>query len=120
MATKLVLTSIFFLTVLFSKAQSVTITGKLQDDETKLAVQGVTVILKSLRDTTSTQTTYTDTAGKFRFVEVARDSFRLSFTSVGYANISRVVRIDSTDRTVKDLGAIVYPKLSKELAGVRL
>jgi hypothetical protein len=42
MARRIALTGFFFLLVLFVKAQNFTISGKLQDDETKLAVQGAT------------------------------------------------------------------------------
>src|SRR5687768_12748870 len=118
MKRRLTLTAIFFLTVLFLNAQSFTITGKLQDDETKIAVRGATVVLKSVTDTNFTKTSYTDSSGIFRFTDLQRDSFTVRFTSIGYANLVKRVRIDSADNSLKDIGTIIFPKTAKELAGV--
>ena len=118
MARRIALTGIFFLLVLISKAQSFTITGKLQDDETKLAVQGATVQLKSKSDTNFLKTSFSDSAGKFRFTDLQRDSFTIRFTSVGYGNLVRTVRIDTSDKDIKDLGTVIFPKSAKELTGV--
>jgi hypothetical protein len=118
MARRIILTGFFFLLVLFLKAQNFTISGKLQDDETKLAVQGATVQLKSKSDTNFSQTSFSDSAGRFRFTDLKRDSFTIRFTSVGYANLTKTVRIDSSDPEIKDLGLIIFPKSAKELAGV--
>src|SRR5687767_14888693 len=118
MTRRWALTGIFFLTALFSKAQSFTISGKLQDDETKLAVRGATVVLKSTTDTNFIQTSYTDSTGSFRFTDLKRDSFRINFSSIGYINLVKNIRIDSADSAIKDLGIIIFPKSAKELSGV--
>jgi hypothetical protein len=97
------------------QAQFFTLTGKVQDSETRLAVQGATVILKSISDTLSTFTTYTDSAGRFQFDELQRDSFKIAFTSVGYETLVRSVKIDSAD---VDMGLVAVPRTSKELTGV--
>jgi hypothetical protein len=118
MARRIALSGFFFLLVLFGKAQNFTISGKLQDDETKLAVQGATIQLKSKSDSNFSQTSFSDSAGRFRFTELKRDSFTISFTSVGYASLTKTVRIDSADPEIKDLGIVIFPKSAKELAGV--
>src|SRR5215207_6890831 len=118
MKQRLALTVIFFLTVVITNAQSFTITGKLQDDETKLAVQGATILLKSKSDTNFTQSRYSDSAGRFQFTELKKDSFTIRFTSVGYGTLTKSVRIDSADIGTKDLGIVVFPKTAKELTGV--
>src|SRR5687767_1891688 len=117
MAQRLTLTGIFFLLVLFSKAQTFSIAGQLQDDETKLAVRGATVQLKSKSDTNFVKTSFSDSAGRFRFTDLQRDSFTLRFSSVGYGNLSRTVRIDSADAAIKDLGIVIFPKTATELTG---
>ena len=118
MTRRIALSGFFFLLVLFVKAQNFTISGKLQDDETKLAVQGATIQLKSKSDSTFSQTSFSDSAGRFRFTDLQRDSFTIRFTSVGYAILTKTVRIDSTGPEIKDLGIIIFPKSAKELAGV--
>jgi hypothetical protein len=116
MKQRIILTAAFFLTVLFVKAQTFSITGKLQDDETNQAVQGATVILKSKSDTTFSQSRFSDSTGRFRFTELKKDSFTISFSSVGYANLVRSVSIG--DNQLQDLGVIIIPKSAKELTGV--
>lgn len=118
MAKKIAFSTIFLLTVLFLNAQSFTLTGKLQDDETKSAVRGATVVLKSASDTNFTKTSFTDSSGAFSFTDLKRDLFTIRFSSVGYASMLRTARIDSTDVAIKDLGIIIFPKSAKELAGV--
>ncbi len=67
MSKKLVLIGFAFLFFIYSQAQSFTLSGRVQDAETKASVQGATVLLKSIKDTTISNTTYTDTAGRFQF-----------------------------------------------------
>jgi hypothetical protein len=118
MCKRLLLSGIFFSLFFLAKSQDITITGRLQDDETSSPVKGATIMLKKIKDTTFTQTTFSDSSGRFRFTGLMRDSFRINFTSIGYSNLSRIIRIDSTDGAVKDLGIVQYPKAAKELAGV--
>ena len=118
MVKRIAFSFIFFLAGFIVEAQSFSINGKLQDDETKQAVRGATVVLKSVTDSNFTKTTYTDSSGMFRFSDLPRDSFAIRFTSVGYTNMIRNVRIDSNDVAVKDLGVIIFPKSARELAGV--
>lgn len=96
-------------------AQTLTIHGQLVDAEGRSPLQGATVVLRSLRDTAHPQTTYTDTSGHFQFDELGRDSFRITVSSIGYENFSRMVRVDSVSVNV---GTWAIPKTSKELQGV--
>ncbi len=98
-----------------AQAQTFTIQGKLQDSETRTSLQGATVLISSISDTTIFYTTYTDTSGRFQFDEMGRDSFRLIMTSIGYETITRTFKVDSTN---VDLGEISVPKTSKELSEV--
>jgi hypothetical protein len=107
----------FFFVLIFNglQAQTLTVSGRLQDGETRAGVPGATVVLKSLRDTTRSFTLTSDGAGAFRFTHLAPDSFRLTASSVGYETLSRVVRLKSSNVF---LGSLIMPKASKELTGV--
>ena len=96
-------------------AQNFTVSGRLQDPESRAAVQGATVILQSIRDSLNKETTYTDTAGRFQFDGLYADSFRLVISSVGYENLTRSVKVDSAN---VDMGTIGVPRTSKQLTGV--
>lgn len=96
-------------------AQMFTVSGRLQDPETKVGVQGATVVLKSLKDTTRSFTATADGTGSFRFSRLAPDSFRLTASSVGYETLNRVVHLKSSNAF---LGSLLMPKVSKELTGV--
>jgi hypothetical protein len=108
----------FVFTICFfgaAQAQTFTIKGTLKDPETRASIQGATVLISSISDTTISYTTYTDTSGMFQFDEMGRDSFRLIMSSIGYETISRTFKVDSAN---VNLGEISVPKTSKELAGV--
>ena len=115
MLPKLMLPFLFVLVFNGLQAQTLTVSGRLQDGETRTGVPGATVVLKSLRDTTRSFTLTSDAAGAFRFTHLAPDSFRLTATSVGYETLSRVVRLKSSNAF---LGSLLFVKASKELTGV--
>jgi len=115
MSKKLVLISLAFFFVIYSQAQSFTLSGRVQDAETKARIQSATVNLKSIKDTTITATTYTDSSGRFQFDQLQKDSFRITITSIGFETLTRSVKIDSAN---VDMGVIAVPKTSKELSGV--
>lgn len=98
-----------------ASAQNNTVSGRLRDAENGSSVQGATVVIRSIRDSVQQQTTYTDTSGRFQFDDLARDSFRLTISSVGFETMVRHVKVDTT--TV-DMGDIGVPRLSQELSGV--
>ncbi|MCW3074950.1 MAG: hypothetical protein JWP69_2019, partial [Flaviaesturariibacter sp.] len=115
MYKKIILAALAFFFIHGLAAQNFTLSGRLQDTENGASLQGATIILKSIRDTTITQTTYTDTAGHFQFDQLGRDSFRISFSSIGFETLVRTVRIDSADVVMPPVS---LPRSSKELAGV--
>jgi uncharacterized membrane protein YgcG len=115
MSKKLVLISIPFFFFIYSQAQSFTLSGRVQDAETKSGIQVATVLLKSIGDSSITSTTYTDIAGRFQFDQLQKDSFRITISSIGFETLTRSVMIDSVD---VDMGIIAVPKTSKELSGV--
>src|SRR5688572_11142128 len=107
---KLVWIFIFLSYGIVVHAQQFTISGKIQDSEAKTGIQGATITLRSITDTTYTQVTYTDSAGYFQFDQLGTDSFRLIFTSVGFETLVRSIKVDSGN---VDIGNIDVPRTSK-------
>ena len=115
MCRKLLFFSLAMVLFVFSQAQSFTVSGRTQDVESQAALQGASVVLRSVKDITLLFTTFTDSSGRFQFDNLQPDTFRLSISSVGYESLSRSVRVDSAD---VDLGSITVPRTSRELTGV--
>ena len=115
MSKKLVLISIVLFFAIHSQAQNFTLSGRVQNAETKLSVRGATIVLKSIKDSTISNTTYSDTSGRFQFDQLQKDSFRITISSIGSETLTRIVNIDSAN---VDMGIIAVPKTSKELSGV--
>jgi uncharacterized membrane protein YgcG len=95
-------------------AQTFSLSGKLKDAENGAPLPGATITLKNLRDTTQVRTTLSTATGEFRFEQVTKDRYRLSFSAIGI-NQTQTVVIDSVN---VDLGDISVARSSKELAGV--
>ncbi|HVG13012.1 MAG TPA: carboxypeptidase-like regulatory domain-containing protein, partial [Flavisolibacter sp.] len=104
----------FVLTILATnargEAQGFTVSGRLKDAEGASFVQGATISLKSIRDTSIAFTSYSDTAGHFQFDAVAADSFRLMVSSVGFEKFSQIVRVEADD---VPLGVLSLSRSSK-------
>ncbi|MFN2439560.1 MAG: TonB-dependent receptor domain-containing protein, partial [Chitinophagaceae bacterium] len=115
MCKKSVLISFIIFFAIHSQAQNFTLSGRVQDAETKAGVQGATVVLKSISDTTVSNTSFTDSAGRFQFDQVQKDSFRITISFIGFETLTRKVKIDSAN---VDMGIVSVPKTSKELSGV--
>ena len=115
MCRKFALLALGILFFAAAQAQNFTVSGRVQDPESRAAVQGATVVLQSIKDSSNRSTTYTDTAGHFQFDQLFADSFRLIITSVGYESLRRSVKVDSAN---VDMGIIGLPRTSKELTGV--
>jgi hypothetical protein len=90
---------------LISKAQTRTISGRVIDQQARTPLVSATVKLSSLSDTTSVRNALTDTAGKFSFSGLTKDSFLLSISFVGYSPVSRLVTVDTSDVNVS-IGAV--------------
>ncbi|MDQ3683577.1 MAG: carboxypeptidase-like regulatory domain-containing protein, partial [Bacteroidota bacterium] len=84
MSKKLILIGFAFFFFIYSQAQNFTLSGRVQDAEIKSGVRGATVLLKSIRDSTITSTTYTDSAGRYQFDQLQKDSFRITISSIGF------------------------------------
>ena len=57
-------------------------------DENKKAIEGVTVVLINLTDTTKRRTTVSDKSGEFLFEKIALGYYRLRLSNVGMQNLT--------------------------------
>jgi hypothetical protein len=105
----------FLLFPFFSSAQGPALTGSVRDAESGAALRGASIALRSIKDSTFSRSVLTDSSGQFRFTDLPRDSFRISFSSIGYETLTRSIRVDSVDVTMPE---ITLPRSSQELTGV--
>jgi hypothetical protein len=98
-----------------SFSQAGVIKGRVRNFQTTAYIPGATVSLQSIRDTTNELTTVSDSAGRFQFIELPLDSFRLTISSIGFARLTRTV---FTDTVAVDLGSVDVRNTADVLAGV--
>jgi hypothetical protein len=96
MARRLLITAIVFFVFITAKAQTHTISGTITDQQTRTPLARATVQLKSLSDSSAHLST-TDSAGRFSFGGLRKDSFLLSISFIGYNPVSRIVALDTAD-----------------------
>lgn len=83
--------------LIIANAQNRTISGTVTDQQTKKPLASATVKLSSLSDTTKVRNHLTDSAGRFIFSELGKDSFLISISYVGYSAVTRIVAVDTSD-----------------------
>ncbi|MDQ6609184.1 MAG: outer membrane beta-barrel protein, partial [Bacteroidota bacterium] len=92
--------SILVLALLLITAQDLlaqfSISGTVKDGNAKTALSGASIRLFSTTDTTFEKSTLSDSAGKFLFQNLHADSFLLSISFIGYKEMSKSIRLDST------------------------
>jgi hypothetical protein len=79
---------------------------------------GATVRLRSSTDSLFQRSTISDSTGGFNFINLNRDSFILSISSVGYNPITRNIRIDTTDISL-DIAAVTNTSSDLETVVIR-
>lgn len=84
-----------------SNAQTHSITGTVTDQQTKAPLARATVKLSSLSDSSFKQNTLTDSTGRFSFSGLAKDSFLLAISYVGYNAVTRIIAVDTSDINLK-------------------
>jgi uncharacterized membrane protein YgcG len=72
------------------------INGTVKDQQAKTALSGATVRLFSITDSTLAKSVLSDAAGKFTFQNLPADSFLLSVSFIGFKEIGKTIRLDST------------------------
>ena len=85
------------LSLIVANAQTKSISGTVTDQQTKKSLASATVKLTSLSDTSFAVSHLTDSAGKFVFSGLNKDSFLLSISYVGYSPVTRLVALDTAD-----------------------
>ncbi len=78
-------------------AQGYTVQGILQDKQSGKGVQSATILLESMTDTSHNRSAISDTAGRFRIMNVLPDSFNIVFSTVGYSRVSKGLRLEAAD-----------------------
>lgn len=106
---------LFFLTILSAVAGAQGLKGKLLDGSDSRPLNGATLILSPVRDSSQTTSVISDKTGKFQFNDLAADSFLLHVSFIGYDDFRQLVIINDT--TV-DLGVLFIPKSIKQLSEV--
>jgi uncharacterized membrane protein YgcG len=94
---KSVLLCIALIITVFCSAQNRRLTGWVKSNDSVTNLPGVTVLLWGVRDSTDRKATVTDSLGRFFFSNMRRDSFRISFSSIGFANTTAYTKVDTAD-----------------------
>jgi uncharacterized membrane protein YgcG len=109
--------SLLFILLSAVAAHSQSVKGKLVDLVDNKPLAGASLQLKSVKDTTNVLNGVADSQGMFEFKNLAKDSFTLQVSFIGYENYKQFVALnDSLPNT--DLGTIFVPKTTKEIGGV--
>lgn len=110
---------LLFLVLLVSalSAHSQSIKGKLVDLVDSKPLQGATLTLSSLKDSSRIYNALSDSAGIFHFQSLPVDSFFIKVSYSGYAQYKQIVATNDSVPVV-DLGTLFIPKSATELSGV--
>ena len=101
MTRRLLFVCIALFSLMIAKSQGFSVRGTITDQQTKAPLVSATVKLSSLSDTTTARSVVTDSAGKFTFGNLIKDSFLLSVSYVGYSPVSRIIAVDTSDVDLK-------------------
>lgn len=107
--------SVLLMSTLSAHSQS--IKGKLVDLVDSKALQGATLTLSSVKDSTRTYNSLSDSTGVFLFRELPKDSFFIRVSYSGYAQYRQIVATNDSTPVV-DLGTLFIPKSATEMTGV--
>src|SRR5215213_2270515 len=115
MTRRLLFVCIALFSLIIAKSQGLSIRGTINDQQTKAPLVSATVKISSLSDSTTSRSVLTDSAGKFSFVNLIKDSFLLSVSYVGYSPVSRIIAVDTSD---VDLKIAAVPGAATDLSTV--
>ncbi len=100
-------------------AHSQSIKGKLADPADNKPLAGATLMLSSVKDSTSFRNTISDSTGVFKFEGLSSDSFFLKISSIGYDESKQIVAINDSVPNL-DLKTLFFPKTTVQLGGVTI
>jgi hypothetical protein len=101
------------------------ISGTVKDQQAQAPLSGASVRLQSVTNTAVSRNALSDSAGRFVFSNLAPDSFQITISFVGYKDVVRGVRLDTssvnTDTTsgsTVSMDIALVPSSSNDLATV--
>src|SRR6476659_3629460 len=115
MMRRLLLVCVALIALTIAKAQDRKISGTVTDQQTKAPLVSATVRLASLSDSASTGNELSDSAGRFVFSGLSKDSFLFTVSYIGYSRVSRIIAVDTSDVSLKIAAA---PGASTDLSTV--
>jgi len=102
-----------------------TISGTVKDQQAQVPLSGASVRLQSITNTAVARNVLSDSAGRFAFNNLTPDSFQITISFVGFKDVVRGVRVDSTNVNIDSTGAgnvamdiALVPNTSNDLATV--
>ncbi|MCG2613066.1 TonB-dependent receptor family protein [Terrimonas sp. NA20] len=107
--------SVLLVSTLSAHSQSVK--GKLVDLVDSKPLQGATVTISSLKDSTKSYNEISDSTGVFLFRDLPIDSFFVKVNYSGYAQYRQIVATNDSIPQI-NLGTLFIPKSVKEIEGV--
>ncbi|HEY0039937.1 MAG TPA: carboxypeptidase regulatory-like domain-containing protein, partial [Flavisolibacter sp.] len=81
------------------------ISGTVKDQQAQNPLSGASVRLRSATNTAFARNILTDSSGRFAFQNLPSDSFLLSISFVGYPEITRGIRVDTSNVRLDSTGA---------------
>lgn len=101
------------------------ISGTIKDQQAQAPLSGASVRLSSVPNAAITRNALTDSTGRFTFQNLPSDSFQLSISFVGFKDVVRGIRLDSTSINLDSANAgtvameiALVPSSSNDLATV--
>jgi hypothetical protein len=101
------------------------ISGIIKEQQSQTALSGASVRLKSATDSSFSRSQLSDSSGRFSFQNLSADSFELSVSFIGYGEVIRGIRLNSSNVILDSTGVggvnvsiALAPGSSKDLATV--
>lgn len=110
-------TTVFLFCFFSVIAHAQRIEGKLLDLVDNTPLNGATIQLSRIKDSTDRMSTVSDSKGHFQFKNVSKDSFLLKVSFVDYAEYRQYITLTDSMPNA-DLGTLFIPKKTKELSVV--
>lgn len=108
-------TIIFFAVTINAIAQTVEVSGVVQDAKSNVAVSGASILLINARDSTQRKGVLANADGKFAFQNIKLGNYRLRVSSIGYGNLETRVLVGNT---AKNLGILKLSENDNQLGEV--
>ncbi len=108
-------TIIFFAVTINVFAQTVDVSGIIQDSKSNEPVSGASILLINARDSTQRKGVLADAEGQFKFSSIKSGNYRLRISSIGYSMLESRV---SVGNTAKNLGILKLSENANQLGEV--